>query len=556
MKSNLPVTQREFPVRDDCAIISHTDEKGRITYVNDDFVEYAGFTRDELIGQPHNIIRHPDMPPEAFRDLWATLKAGRAWQGMVKNRRKDGDHYWVRATATPRAEGGYMSVRMKPTRAEVDAAEALYRAMREGSGERLDGGRVVRRGMFSGFSRAIAGLGDWSLVAKIVLPVLLGNALVAALFGWHLYELDSTAEVSAASLRADLLRTMVGAIVLNFLLVLAVWGLARRQAERLVTVGEIAARIAGGDLHVHVPADGRDEIGTIFNRLQVMRNRLFEIAFELSRGSAKLGGASAELTAASQVTAHGARQQSEAASSMAAAIEQLSVSVDHVEANAGTAHVVSVEAGTAANDGARVVREAAAEIARIAEAVGQASQSLQELETISSDIGDIVATIKEIADQTNLLALNAAIEAARAGEQGRGFAVVADEVRKLAERTGSSTVQISTMVERIHTRTRQAVDEMQQGVRKVEAGVEAARAAGSSVAAIGPQTERVVAAAAEIREALGEQASAAREVARKVEDIAQMAEANASASDRSFDASRTVAAISGRIRELAMQFRV
>ncbi|HNQ49248.1 MAG TPA: PAS domain-containing protein [Hydrogenophilus thermoluteolus] len=142
MRINQPVTQREYPVRDDCAIISHTDEKGRITYFNEDFLEYCGFAPEELMGQPHNIIRHPDMPPEAFRDLWATLKAGRPWQGMVKNRRKDGDHYWVKATATPKPGGGYMSVRMKPTREEVQAADELYARMRAGEKIALEGGKV------------------------------------------------------------------------------------------------------------------------------------------------------------------------------------------------------------------------------------------------------------------------------------------------------------------------------------------------------------------------------------------------------------------------------
>ena len=121
MKNNQPVTQKEYVVRQDCAIISHTDASGNITYVNDDFVEYAGFERPELIGKPHNIIRHPDMPKEAFRDMWATLKSGRAWQGIVKNRRANGDHYWVKATATPLPDGGYMSVRLKATAQEISS---------------------------------------------------------------------------------------------------------------------------------------------------------------------------------------------------------------------------------------------------------------------------------------------------------------------------------------------------------------------------------------------------------------------------------------------------
>ncbi|HRE16975.1 MAG TPA: PAS domain-containing protein, partial [Rhodocyclaceae bacterium] len=140
MRNNQPVSSREYPVRDDCTIISHTDEKGRITYVNDHFIEYSGFSAEELIGQPHNLVRHPDMPEEAYRDLWSILKSGRPWVGIVKNRRKNGDYYWVKATATPIA-GGYMSVRVKPAPAEVAAASALYARMQKGERIPLAGGR-------------------------------------------------------------------------------------------------------------------------------------------------------------------------------------------------------------------------------------------------------------------------------------------------------------------------------------------------------------------------------------------------------------------------------
>lgn len=124
MRNNQPITSQHH-IRADAAFITHTDAKGRITWANDEFVEASGFTREELVGQSHNIVRHPDMPSEAFRDLWATLKRGRPWTGLVKNRRKNGDHYWVRANVSPSAEG-YTSVRAKPTRQDVDAAEALY----------------------------------------------------------------------------------------------------------------------------------------------------------------------------------------------------------------------------------------------------------------------------------------------------------------------------------------------------------------------------------------------------------------------------------------------
>ncbi|MCX8086266.1 MAG: methyl-accepting chemotaxis protein [Rhodocyclaceae bacterium] len=148
MRNNQPVTQREYPLRADMAIISHTNLKGQITFVNDDFLEASGFTEAEVMGEPHNILRHPDMPTEAFRDLWATIKAGKPWCGIVKNRCKNGDHYWVRATVTPLPDGsGYSSVRVPATRAEIAEAEALYARMRSDPSIRLDGGRLAKKGL-------------------------------------------------------------------------------------------------------------------------------------------------------------------------------------------------------------------------------------------------------------------------------------------------------------------------------------------------------------------------------------------------------------------------
>jgi aerotaxis receptor len=148
MRNNQPVTTQEYVLREGAAIISRTDSKGRIVDCNLEFIEASGFTRDELIGQPHNMVRHPDMPEEAFRDFWDTLKRGRPWSGMVKNRRKNGDFYWVRATATPLADGsGYSSVRTKPSREDIDAAEVLYRRMRGGEKIRLYEGRIAAEGL-------------------------------------------------------------------------------------------------------------------------------------------------------------------------------------------------------------------------------------------------------------------------------------------------------------------------------------------------------------------------------------------------------------------------
>lgn len=152
MRHNQPVTQREYEFPADATLMSTTNTQSHITYANAAFIAVSGFEREEIIGQAHNMVRHPDMPTQAFADMWATLKAGRSWTALVKNRRKTGDHYWVRANATPVVRGskviGYMSVRTKPLRAEIEATEAVYRAFREGRGGRwrFHQGLIVRSG--------------------------------------------------------------------------------------------------------------------------------------------------------------------------------------------------------------------------------------------------------------------------------------------------------------------------------------------------------------------------------------------------------------------------
>ncbi|MBN3743243.1 PAS domain-containing protein, partial [Burkholderia sp. Tr-20355] len=153
MRNNQPVTQQEFDFPDDVTLMSTTDADSYITYANTTFAQVSGYSNEELVGQPHNAVRHPDMPREAFADMWATLKRGEPWTALVKNRRKNGDHYWVRANAIPVMRNGepqgYMSVRTKAPSDETVAADALYRAFREGKAgqRRFHKGLVIRTGL-------------------------------------------------------------------------------------------------------------------------------------------------------------------------------------------------------------------------------------------------------------------------------------------------------------------------------------------------------------------------------------------------------------------------
>jgi len=215
MRNNQPVTQKEIPLTADSLIVSKTDLKGLITYVNKDFLDISGFAEAELIGQPHNIVRHPDMPAEAYADLWSNLKDGRPWTGLVKNRCKNGDYYWVLATATPIREDdqviGYMSVRRQPTRQQIEAAESAYRLFREGraGGLRIRHGAVVNggQGFFAG----------WSMRQKLFggfMTLLLASLLIAALGVWGVGKLrDNAVALNDGGIRPTQALAVIGRLM-------------------------------------------------------------------------------------------------------------------------------------------------------------------------------------------------------------------------------------------------------------------------------------------------------------------------------------------------------
>jgi len=591
MRQNLPVTKNEYPITDGAAIISRTDLSGNIVYCNEEFVVASGFNRDEVIGKPHNILRHPDMPAEAYRDMWATLQRGRPWSGIVKNRRKNGDFYWVRATATPLADGsGYMSVRIKARREEISGAETLYARMRQDTGIRLEEGRLAPTGVGAAIAKALPrtslatriGLVNAGLAALCLVIGFAGlnatdraRSAIDTLHQEHTQALQQAApdtpardQLKRLTDASDAARTHVEADygqTRSLLATLGIGGLALAgvatgllvsRLRRSIDAGKrVAEGIAAGNMLHPLPPASDDELGSLIVHLAVMRNNLHELIASIRNEVTVLLGNASNLSGTASDTRVLAEEQSESASAMAAAIEQLSVSIDHISDHARESRELSEQSGEQAALGSRVIGDALTEMRAIANSVNHTAQSVRNLEGLSGEISMIVGVIREIADQTNLLALNAAIEAARAGESGRGFAVVADEVRKLAERTANSTAEITSMIERIQAATRSAADDMEGGVDRVSRGVGLADQAGSAIQSLHDSSRQVLGSVQGITHGLNEQSSAARDIAQRVEQIAGASESNAASAARIThaaseleDLARTLESLSGRFR--------
>ncbi len=665
------VSQKEMTFPQGAVLISKTDTKGVINYVNDAFVRMSGYTREELIGKDHNLVRHPDMPSQAFKWLWSTLKSERPWRGMVKNRCKNGDHYWVRATIAPIVEGGqitgYVSVRRMPTRQQVAEAEALYRKLSASGGEVVSRyerfqvknwslktklqaaiqipllliltlaqlyltdsmeqearhqatekgaqiatqiidnanmlmvtgqiGDVANRKLLiekvtaSGHvesavilrapqlveqygpgmpeqqvrddvQRKVLQSGqsdvlflkrpDGAPVLRIVTPYLASKNFHgtdctlchAGPDNWVTGASDITIDLTAdfARIHAMEMKVLVGQILLQLFLFFFIGYCVDRFIHRpLSAVDREFRNIMEGNLDTELDISINDEMGALLCEIQSMQTYLRTMVDEIVTPVAKMRERVSHVDRKVDAVAGNAATEQEQIQSIAATMEQFSQSIAEVAGMAADSMTEMKRTQQIVEQNNANMARSIDATSRVADTVQRSSKTISDLGASIEKIGNIANSIKEIADQTNLLALNAAIEAARAGEQGRGFAVVADEVRKLAERTASSTKDITQTISEITDISDTAVRTMGEAVVEVESGITLIRTNGEQLKEVLEATESMSDRIDHITRSTKEQSVAGQNVAKSLEHITQLSHENANSSRQMSEAAEELA---------------
>ncbi|MFZ3018202.1 MAG: PAS domain-containing methyl-accepting chemotaxis protein [Gallionella sp.] len=676
--TNASVTQNEVPFPAGAVLVSKTDTKGVITYCNDAFVAISGYAREELIGKNHNIVRHPDMPPQAFKWLWDTLKSERPWRGMVKNRCKNGDHYWVRATVAPVIEDdkimGYVSIRKAPTRAQVAEAEKLYRELNQSGAQVVSkyerfkiknwsmkgklqaaiqlpllvilsvaqfyitdalkedalrlaadkGDRIANQIIDSSNMLMVTGqIGDVA-TRKLLLEKVSSSGNVKSvsvvrapqlveqygalpeerikdevqrqameskkssvtfakdaagdpvmrivtpyLASKDFHGTDCTTchavpagEVTGASdvvidLKPDFARiqamefnVLIGQIALQvFLFFFIGWCVDRFIRHPMADVGREFRNIMEGNLDTELDISIHDEMGELLCEIQTMQAYLRTMVDEIVSPVTVMQRRIQDVDAQVGGVAANALTEQDHIQTIAATMEQFSQSVVEV------AHMAA-ESLRDARVMQKVVEEnngnmelSISATSRVADTVQSSSRTISDLGASIEKIGTIANAIKEIAEQTNLLALNAAIEAARAGEQGRGFAVVADEVRKLAERTAASTKDIANTIGEINAVSAAAVKSMHGAVAEVETGIALIRKNGEGLKEIMNATINVAGRIEHIATASSEQSVSSEGVANSLERINGLVDNNAQSASAAKQAMDELSKSAGELRK-------
>jgi aerotaxis receptor len=516
MRTNLPVTLTEKTFDSNTKLISVTDIQGNITDCNAEFANISGFSREELIGQPHNIIRHPDMPVLAFKTMWEHLKAGKPWMGLVKNRCKDGGFYWVDAYVTPVTEQGkivgYESVRSVPKSDDVKRADKLYKRVNAGKGLN---------------NKPLASLHTVFLILMFIVS-----------FTLFLTNFDSFAFIS----------------LFVSMIVYAIWNHLSVQ-HQLEGLSSQLNNAFSHELAVQSYTDKADKIGDLEVSVISLHAHLTTVISRIENAAQRVSKESLESHCLVQDAKIGIDQQQLETVQVATAMNEITTTIaevaKHVSDAAGHAET-AFELAKRGEDISQITSQAINGLKNTVEVI---SQSVSEVAEQTTLIAKAANMIEQIAEQTNLLALNAAIEAARAGEHGRGFAVVADEVRNLAKHTQDSTSEIYKIVSSLTQKTNDSVDIAKQGSVDANEGVSKVLESAQMLNGIVEAIAEISDMSAQIATAVEQQSHVAEDINQQVVSISSLADKSASDTDNATTSLSHLKDIADELHELVVRFK-
>lgn len=515
MRNNQPITANRKTFSSDVKLISVTDLQGNITECNEEFIAISGFSREELIGQPHNIVRHPDMPEVAFKTMWAELKQGKPWMGLVKNRCKNGDFYWVDAYVTPVTEHGkvvgYESVRSVPNESAIKRAEIIYAQAKQNK---------------SGFNFRI----DTYYAA---LAVILALCVAAFISGYQV-----------AAFASSILATILTIVLKSKQKNLYFKALSNELSSSFSD--DIAKNVYStypsdiADLHVRILSE-RAHLDTVVTRIA-------DAAKHVSKG------ANSSLAMAQNANKQLEQQQLQT-EQVATAMNEMSMTINDVSGHVQATAEQAGQSHDLATQSAQYSEQTKRAIESLTNTVLNIKQSVEGVSKQTSRIADAAQFIEQIAEQTNLLALNAAIEAARAGDQGRGFAVVADEVRSLAKRTQQSTQEIQGIINELSQSTAHAVVVAEQGEQESQQGMAHLLQSSDMLVQINESIDRINDMSLQIAAAIEEQANVSEDINQQVVNIASLAGDSLNSATSVEQASQTLTQVSQDMVELVVRFK-